>query len=314
MSSASMSVRAFQNMGERPQRIYPLNPNQTPFAKSSFIFRPQYFSLATGEAIEYSKSVYHIEYAWLKPKRGSVVSNGYCSIMRFKGYCIVSVAIFLLSSIVSCGSEISDTGSKGEIIPSEAVEKLLSSAFVIEGLACQKKTTGSGIAVEQGILTNAHVVAGTKDLYVIDRDQKKYAARIIGLDIQSDLALLDIEDFDVMWLPVALPVKGMEGVALLGGQGRIEASPVIIEDLLNISIADIYGEGKYERKGMRLEANVSQGDSGGAIINESGEIVGLVFSRSSKKKNISYGISSVEFDLVTQNPSPNGVESGECMR
>ena len=65
---------------------------------------------------------------------------------------------------------------------------------------------------------------------------------------------------------------------------------------------------------MRLVADVSGGDSGGAIINESGEIVGLVFSRSSRQKNISYAISSREFSLVTQNPSLTGIESGECMR
>lgn len=234
--------------------------------------------------------------------------------MRCKGYYFRLSAVILILSVFSCSSDTAASGSGGETIPSEVEEKLFSSAFVIEGLACQKKTSGSGIAVEQGILTNAHVVAGTNDLYVIGQDQKKYSARIIAMDIQSDLALLDIEDFDVVPLPVALPVEGMEGVALLGGEGRIEASPVIIQDLLNISIADIYGHGKYERKGMRLVADVSGGDSGGAIINESGEIVGLVFSRSSRQKNISYAISSREFSLVTQNPSLTGIESGECMR
>jgi S1-C subfamily serine protease len=270
--------------------------------------------LATGEIIQYKTSVCRFEHACLKPKRGSVVSNGYCSIMRFKGYYFGLATVFLVSSVFSCGSETSVTGSEEEIILSEVVEKLFSSALVIEGLACQKKTLGSGVAVEQGILTNAHVVAGTKDLYVIDQDKKKYAARIIALDIQTDLALLDIGDFYVPPLPVALPVEGTEGVALIGGEGIIKASPVIIEDLLNINISDIYGQGKYERKGMRLVATISQGDSGGAIINESGEVVGLVFSRSSKKKDISYAISSIEFDLVTQNPSLSGVESGECMR
>ena len=84
--------------------------------------------------------------------------------------------------------------------------------------------------------------------------------------------------------------------------------------MVDINIADIYGEGEYQRKGMQLEADISPGDSGGAIIDSSGSVVGLVFSRSNNTDGVSYAVSSEEFSLVTREISPNGANNGECLR
>ena len=77
-------------------------------------------------------------------------------------------------------------------------------------------------------------------------------------------------------------------------------------------IADIYGEGKHTRSGMELSADVEAGDSGGPIINAKGQVVGLIFSRSTTQNEISYGISSTEFLKVSQDYDLSGVSSGEC--
>ena len=78
--------------------------------------------------------------------------------MRTKESSIVALAVLPLFWISSCGQMSQPEEIPAPSISSEAIEDLLSSAFVVEGLACQRKAIGSGIAVEAGILTNAHVV------------------------------------------------------------------------------------------------------------------------------------------------------------
>ncbi len=234
--------------------------------------------------------------------------------MRSKEFFIVSAATILLLWLLGCQSTSESEGLSDSNMYSPAVEELLSSAFVVEGLACQRKATGSGFAVEKGILTNAHVVAGTEDLHVIDHEGNQYPARIVSFDSQTDLALLDVEGVNVPSLPIAAPEIGLEAIALVGGNGMIKAIPVTIDRLVDINIADIYGNGEFIRKGMQLEADISPGDSGGAIMDSSGGVVGLVFSRSSSRTGVSYAVSSEEFYLVTENISSESVDSGECLR
>ncbi len=234
--------------------------------------------------------------------------------MRTKESSIVALAVLPLFWVSSCGQMSKPEEVPAPSISSEAIEDLLSSAFVVEGLACQRKAIGSGFAVEAGILTNAHVVAGTDELQVIDRNGDQYLAKIVAFDPQTDLALLHVDGLYAPALPIALPKKGAYGVALVGGDGQVKAIPANIDRVVDINIADIYGEGEYRRKGMQLEADISPGDSGGAIIDSSGSVVGLVFSRSNNTDGVSYAVSSEEFSLVTREISPNGVNNGECLR
>lgn len=234
--------------------------------------------------------------------------------MRTKESSIVALAVLSLFWILSCGQMSKPEEVPAPSISSEAIEDLLSSAFVVEGLACQRKAIGSGIAVEAGILTNAHVVAGTDELHVIDRNGDQHLAKIVAFDPQSDLALLHVDGLYAPALPIALPERGAYGVALVGGGGQVKAIPANIDRVVDINIADIYGEGEYRRKGMQLEADISPGDSGGAIIDSSGSVVGLIFSRSNNTDGVSYAVSSEEFSLVTREILPNGANNGECLR
>jgi S1-C subfamily serine protease len=63
---------------------------------------------------------------------------------------------------------------------------------------------------------------------------------------------------------------------------------------------------------MELSIEVEPGDSGGPIIDAKGQVIGLIFSRSTKQDETSYGISSSEFIKVTQNYDSSAVSSGNC--
>ena len=203
-------------------------------------------------------------------------------------------------------------GNQENPVPRQVLKEAQNSVYIVEGLACGKSSVGLGVLIEEGILTNAHVIAGTEKLEVIDFNGGRSMTYLINADFETDLALLKGPDLAVTPLQIAEPKENQRGSILVGGQGFVETIPVTLLRLLNIVIADIYGEGKHTRSGLELSADVAAGDSGGPIINAKGQGIGLVFSRSTQQSEISYGISSTEFPAVTQGYDLSGVSTGKC--
>ena len=203
-------------------------------------------------------------------------------------------------------------GNQENPVPRQVLKEAQNSVYIVEGLACGKSSVGLGVLIEEGILTNAHVIAGTEKLEVIDFNGGRSMTYLINADFETDLALLKGPDLAVTPLQIAEPKENQRGSILVRGEGFVETIPVTLLRLLNIVIADIYGKGKHTRSGLELSAEVTAGDSGGPIINAKGQVIGLVFSRSTIQSEISYGISSIEFPAVTQGYDLSGVSTGKC--
>lgn len=203
-------------------------------------------------------------------------------------------------------------GNQENPVPRQVLKEAQNSVYIVEGLACGKSSVGLGVLIEEGILTNAHVIAGTEKLEVIDFNGGRSMTYLINADFKTDLALLKGPDLAVTPLQIAEPKENQRGSILVRGEGFVETIPVTLLRLLNIVIADIYGKGKHTRSGLELSADVTAGDSGGPIINAKGQVIGLVFSRSTIQSEISYGISSIEFPAVTQGYDLSGVSTGKC--
>lgn len=203
-------------------------------------------------------------------------------------------------------------GNQENPVPRQVLKEAQNSVYIVEGLACGKSSVGLGVLIEEGILTNAHVIAGTEKLEVIDFNGGRSMTYLINADFETDLALLKGPDLAVTPLQIAEPKENQRGSILVRGEGFVETIPVTLLRLLNIVIADIYGKGKHTRSGLELSADVTAGDSGGPIINAKGQVIGLVFSRSTQQSEISYGISSIEFPAVTQGYDLSGVSTGKC--
>ena len=216
----------------------------------------------------------------------------------------IALTCLILTSL-SCGNQ-------EKPVPRQVLKEAQNSVFIVEGLACGKSSVGLGVLIEEGILTNAHVIAGTEKLEVIDFNGGRSMTYLINADFETDLALLKGPDLAVTPLQIAEPKENQRGSILVRGEGFVETIPVTLLRLLNIVIADIYGKGKHTRSGLELSADVTAGDSGGPIINAKGQVIGLVFSRSTIQSEISYGISSIEFPAVTQGYDLSGVSTGKC--
>lgn len=192
--------------------------------------------------------------------------------------------------------------------------ELVRSAVVVEGIACGRTSVGSGVVTDAGILTNAHVVAGVEDLTVRDVRGDELPAIVVAFDPETDLALLRASDLDAPALPVGVPRAGTDVVALVGGGGEIQARPASIERTITITISDIYGDGTFRRAGLELGAAIAPGDSGAALVDDRGDVVGLVFSASQRNDAVSYAVSSTEFaELVASvTAESEAVDVGPC--
>ena len=135
----------------------------------------------------------------------------------------------------------------------------------------------SGVIVsgEGYILTNHHVVDGAEQINVELNDKRSYAARLIGSDQPSDLAVLKVDEPNLPVLPMSDSDRARVGdVALAIG------SPLGLDQTVTAGIISAKGrstgisDGSFEDF-IQTDASINQGNSGGALINAAGELVGI---------------------------------------
>lgn len=149
---------------------------------------------------------------------------------------------------------------------------------------------GSGFIISENgyIITNYHVVSDTSDLEVVLNNNKKYPVEIIRVSKISDLALLKIDAKGLMAYKVS-PSKEIEiasEIYAVGTPSAEDLSQTISKGI--ISATRTMGPSKL----IQTDASINGGNSGGAIINKSGLVLGVV---SSKLKG--FGIEGVAFGI-----------------
>jgi len=139
---------------------------------------------------------------------------------------------------------------------------------------------GSGVIISTDgyILTNNHVVEGADELNVTLDDNREFRAKIIGTDPSTDIALLKIEATDLKTLPFgdSEQLKIGEWVLAVG-------NPFIFKSTVTAGIVSAKGRaimtGESDRNKIesfiQTDAAVNPGNSGGALVNTKGELVGI---------------------------------------
>jgi S1-C subfamily serine protease len=145
---------------------------------------------------------------------------------------------------------------------------------------CHKELEGSGFVVAPNrVMSNAHVVAGA-DTVTVESDGQPYDATVVSYDPEEDISILQVPD-----LP-AEPLKFAEKSAAPGadalvlgypGGGVFAATPARIRETIELNGPDIYRNTTVIRKVYTIRGVVKQGNSGGPLINRSGEVLGVVF-------------------------------------
>lgn len=164
--------------------------------------------------------------------------------------------------------------------PRERVESSLGSGVIVRG---------NGI-----IVTNAHVVKGADELKVVLNDRREFEAKVVAQDEETDLAVLRIDtNGEIMpTLRVGADSSPEIGDIVLAignpfGVGQTVTSG-IISALGRTNVSDI-------SSAIQTDAAVNPGNSGGALVNLQGELIGVntaIFSRSGGSNGIGFAIPS----------------------
>jgi serine protease Do len=156
---------------------------------------------------------------------------------------------------------------------------------------------GSGVIVSADgyILTNHHVIDGAQDIRVELNDGRALAAKVVGSDPPSDLAVLKVEATGLPVLPLGDSDKARVGdVALAVGNplgiGQTVTSGIISAKGRTTGLSD----GSFEDF-IQTDAAINRGNSGGALVNTAGELIGInsqIFSPTGGNIGIGFAIPS----------------------
>lgn len=203
---------------------------------------------------------------------------------------------------------------------SPVVQQLHESVLKISGVApsCQKALEGSGFVVApEMVMTNAHVVAGT-DGITVDSLGTVLDAEVVLFDPEEDVAILRVPGLQAPVLNfVDNPATSGESAIVLGypGGGPYTASPARVREVLNLSGPDIYRTGTVERQVYTVRGTVRQGNSGGPLVSENGQILGLVFGAAVDDPDTGFVLTADEIadELQQSLSSPVPVGTGACI-
>ena len=138
---------------------------------------------------------------------------------------------------------------------------------------------GSGVVLSPDgyIVTNNHVVEGADEVEVTFNNKVVLSATIVGTDPTSDLALIKVEgsDFDYLIFGDSDKVKVGEWVLAVGNPFNLTSTVtagIVSAKARNIGIL---GEGSNVESFIQTDAAVNRGNSGGALVNTRGELIGI---------------------------------------
>jgi S1-C subfamily serine protease len=196
------------------------------------------------------------------------------------------------------------------------VNRVSASTVKVEGTACRRIQEGSGFAVgDDLIVTNAHVVAGEKSTQVQRLDGKFLGATVVVFDSNRDLAVLRVPGFDEPGLPIGNARAGAHGVVFghPGGVKELRVRPAAISQRVDARGRDLYDARSTSRDVFIMAADLHPGDSGGALTDVNGVVVGVAFAIAPDKPGTAYALTTKELNAALAQVRPTAVGTGPCL-
>ncbi|WP_254200514.1 DegQ family serine endoprotease [Lysobacter sp. MMG2] len=154
---------------------------------------------------------------------------------------------------------------------------------------------GSGflMSADGYVMTNHHVVEGADNVTVTLSDRREFTAKVVGSDEQSDVALLKIDGKGLPFLRMAPAnsAKAGQWVIAIGSPFGLDHS-VTAGIVSAVGRSNPYANQRYVPF-IQTDVAINQGNSGGPLLNTSGEVVGInsqIFSNSGGYMGVSFAI------------------------
>ena len=145
------------------------------------------------------------------------------------------------------------------------------------------QTVGSGVIIDKNghILTNHHVIQGADDITVIAADGQEFTAQVVGYDSFSDLALLEVDTDknlpEIQWGDSDSLLVGEWAVAIGNPFGLSigNAQPTVTAGIVSATQRSLIVNNLYHENLIQTDASINRGNSGGALVNIYGELIGI---------------------------------------
>ncbi len=158
----------------------------------------------------------------------------------------------------------------------------------------KRSTLGSGVIIDgkRGfILTNAHVVTHAQAVSVVLKDEREFQARIIGIDPDSDLAVLKLdspEDLPAIEMGDSKDLMIGETVIAIGNPFGF--SHTVTTGVISAINRSIRTEDVLYRDFIQTDASINPGNSGGPLLNIHGDLIGINTAIYAKAQGIGFAI------------------------
>lgn len=188
------------------------------------------------------------------------------------------------------------------VLPANAIgfdaEEVYKSVFVVYS----GNSLGSGFAIgENCIVTNAHVIENVHSITLTSYEGAKYTASLLGIDEDKDIAVLVIKDASFPYLKMAnlstvkigddiYAIGAPKGMAYTLTKGTVSAKERIVEN----------------ESFIQIDAAINEGNSGGPLLNDAGEVLGMNTMKMTDSEGIGLAIPA---DRIASTLKELGVET-----
>lgn len=200
-------------------------------------------------------------------------------------------------------------GSAGISLYTQVYRNTIGSVALIEVAMAHGTAEGTGFIYDDShIVTNAHVVSDARAVRLRFSNQEYFDASIVGVDVSSDLAVLEApipKDLSALTLHPNQPAIGTRVLAIGNPYGNYGSASAGIVSAVNQSIPA--QNGYTIPDAIQTDAAVNPGNSGGPLMNLGGEVLGVVNSVRRNSQNIAFAISAALVKRVV----PALIKTGE---
>jgi S1-C subfamily serine protease len=195
----------------------------------------------------------------------------------------------------------SGNGQTANIDVQSIAQKISPSVVNLVSSLNQGEAAGTGIVISSSglVLTNNHVVASSTDLQAeIGGNGDYHGVKVLGYDIEHDVALVQIEDVSGL-TPASLgdssSVQVGDAIVALGNAGGKGGAPTVVSGSVTgtgqqITASDQDGSNAETLHNLlQIDANIQPGDSGGPLVDANGDVVGMNAAASSGNGGFGFG-------------------------